>query len=336
MLKIILFSVVFALFIMSCNKDESRLEKDSPAYNFAKKISDKVPYFDPDVNNEIVTTRDYTITTGEVLGSIYKTAGKRTSQFYNLDSTVLKEILRNNTQQYAEKRLLLEALHKDGFTLPPGKMDSLLEQQYRRHGGEEKFNETVQRMGVDKETTLQQMEEGLLIENYLNQKLEDRIRLTDEELFEVYNEDKTASVRHILLNTQGKSAAEKAKILAKMEGILERARAGEDFAALAREYSEDPGSKDNGGLYQDFARGVMVKPFEEAAFSVPVGEVSEIVETQFGYHILKVEDRKKEDQPFEDVKDQLRAKSEQLNRNTAYFEFMDELRESAEFKLVDF
>ncbi|UCF62780.1 MAG: peptidylprolyl isomerase [bacterium] len=336
MSKVVLLSLVVALFIFSCGKDETRLEKDSPAYNFAKKIADKVPYFDPDANNIIVTTRDFKITTGEVLGSIYKTAGKRTSQFYNLDSTVLKEILRNNTQQYAEKTLLLHAMKKDGFDIPPSKMDSLLEQQYRRHGGQEKFMESVQRMGVDKEAVVQQMMEGLRIENYLNKKLEEKVNLSDEELFQVYNEDKTATVRHILLNTQGKSDAEKEKIRGEMEGILERARAGEDFALLANEYSEDPGSKDKGGLYENFARGVMVKPFEEAAFSVPVGEVSDIVETQFGYHILKVENRKKEDKPFEEVKEQLRSKAEQLNRNTVYFEFMDELRESAEYQMVEF
>jgi parvulin-like peptidyl-prolyl isomerase len=121
-----------------------------------------------------------------------------------------------------------------------------------------------------------------------------------------------------------------------MAGILERAKAGEDFAELAKEYSEDPGSKQNGGLYQDFARGVMVKPFEEAAFGVPIGEVSDIVETQFGFHILKIEGRKKEDKPFEEVKDQLRARTEQLNRNKVYFEYIEELRETADYKLAEF
>jgi parvulin-like peptidyl-prolyl isomerase len=80
----------------------------------------------------------------------------------------------------------------------------------------------------------------------------------------------------------------------------------------------------------------MVKPFEDAAFSVPVGEVSDIVETQFGYHILKVVERKKEDKPYEEVKDQLRSRMEQVNRKNAYFEFMDELRNNAEYQMVDF
>jgi parvulin-like peptidyl-prolyl isomerase len=74
------------------------------------------------------------------------------------------------------------------------------------------------------------------------------------------------------------------------EGILNRAKAGEDFAALAKEFSTDPGSKDKGGLYENIRLGQMVKPFEEAAMSVEPGQVvPNLVETDFGYHIIKLE-----------------------------------------------
>jgi len=336
MYRLILATLVITIVIFGCGKDTGRLEKDSPAYNFAKKLSEKVDFFDPDQNNIIVTTRDFNTTTGELLGSIYQTAGKRTSQFYNLDSTVLKEIIRNNAKQFVEKKLLLREIKKDGFKISATKMDSLMEQQYRRQGGRERLMEQVQNMDVDFQTVEQQMQESVTIESYLNQKLLERTKLSDEQLLEAYEADKTATVRHILLNTQGKSDTEKEEIRQKMTGLLERARAGEDFAALAKEYSEDPGSKENGGLYQDFARGVMVKPFEEAAFGVPVGEVSDVVETQFGYHILKIENRKKEEKPFEEVKDQLRSRTEQTNRNKVYFDYIDELRATAEYQMVEF
>ena len=66
-----------------------------------------------------------------------------------------------------------------------------------------------------------------------------------------------------------------------MKKILTRAKAGEDFGELAKRFSEDPGSKDKGGLYENFKRGTMVKPFEDAAFTVTIGELSDIIETQF-------------------------------------------------------
>jgi foldase protein PrsA len=100
--------------------------------------------------------------------------------------------------------------------------------------------------------------------------------------------------RHILFktideNNQPISDEKKAEVKTKAEEVLAKVKAGEDFATLAKEYSEDPGSKDKGGEYT-FKRGVMVPEFEETAFSMKDGEVSEIIETSFGYHIIKLEE----------------------------------------------
>ena len=78
----------------------------------------------------------------------------------------------------------------------------------------------------------------------------------------------------------------------KIETVLRRARAGEDFAALAKEFTEEPGGGERGGDLGWFGRGQMVKPFEEAAFALKAGEVGGVVETQFGYHVIKVEERR--------------------------------------------
>ncbi|RMH34974.1 MAG: hypothetical protein D6687_01420 [Acidobacteria bacterium] len=77
---------------------------------------------------------------------------------------------------------------------------------------------------------------------------------------------------------------------AKAEEILNRVRAGEDFAELAKQFSEDPGSKDKGGLYENIRKGAFVPEFESAALSLEPGQVApQVVETQFGYHIIKLE-----------------------------------------------
>ncbi len=96
---------------------------------------------------------------------------------------------------------------------------------------------------------------------------------------------------HVLIKMDpAATEEEKAAVKAKAEEVLAKAKAGDDFAALAKEYSEDPGSKDKGGEYT-FGRGKMVKPFEDTAFALEVGAVSDLVETQFGYHIIKLSEK---------------------------------------------
>ena len=336
MYKRIIFSLIIASLLLGCGQDSTKLAKGTPEYEFAKKLAEKAPYFDPDLNNPVVTTSKFKVTSGKLLGTIYQTAGNRTSQFLSLDSAVLKDVLVNNAQQLAEKELLLEAAQKRNIQVSQENVDSLLNQQYMRHGSRERFAENLQKMGVDIATIENQMKESLIIETYLNEVLAEKMDITDERLMEAYKEDKTATVRHILLSTQGKNDNEKQIIRQKMEGILKEARSGKDFTELATEYTEDPGSKNTGGLYENFARGVMVKPFEEAAFSVPVGEISDIVETNYGYHIVKVIDRKKEEKPFDEVKEQLRNQMLQTSRRDLYFEHVEELRKNVDFTIVEF
>ncbi|NSL51995.1 peptidylprolyl isomerase [Calidifontibacillus erzurumensis] len=87
--------------------------------------------------------------------------------------------------------------------------------------------------------------------------------------------------------------------------VLQKVKNGEDFAKLAKEYSEDPGSAANGGDLGFFGTGVMTKPFEEAAYKLNVGEISDLVKTEFGYHIIKLTD-KKELLPYEEMKEEIK------------------------------
>jgi peptidyl-prolyl cis-trans isomerase C len=135
--------------------------------------------------------------------------------------------------------------------------------------------------------------------------------------------------RHILVESKDKARELFQKILH-----------GGDFATLAREHSKDPGSKDQGGELGFFSRGQMVPQFEEAAFKLKPGEVGEPFETQFGWHIVKVDERRHRTAPaFDDVKDRVRAsmihqKAQQIAgelRGKAQIEYIDpDIRKSVE------
>lgn len=168
----------------------------------------------------------------------------------------------------------------------------------KRAGSEESFQRQLKAAGLTEEMVAKRMTEEAIAEVVLEREL--KINVTDDDVKKFYDDNppkfeqpETVRAAHVLIGTRDRANgaelsedAKKAK-LKLAEDILKRAKAGEDFAKLAKEYSDDPGSKDKGGEYT-FARGQMVPEFEAAAFSLGTNQVSDIVTTQYGYHIIKV------------------------------------------------
>jgi len=119
--------------------------------------------------------------------------------------------------------------------------------------------------------------------------------MTDEELRELFAESRPADqvrARHILLTLPTEATqAQRDSIQALAESLRDRARTGEDFALLAEEFSDDLGSAVMGGDLGYFGRGMMVPPFDSASFAMSPGDISEVVETDFGLHVIRLEDR---------------------------------------------
>ena len=141
----------------------------------------------------------------------------------------------------------------------------------------------------------------------------DKVKLSEDDLkgyyednIDMFTQEKEVKASHILFRVPPNATPEEQeKIKEKAESVLEMAKKGEDFAKLAREYSDDP-SKENGGDLGYFKRGRMIKEFEDAAFSLKKGEISGLVKTSYGYHIIKVDDiKEKKVKPFDEVKAQI-------------------------------
>jgi parvulin-like peptidyl-prolyl isomerase len=156
----------------------------------------------------------------------------------------------------------------------------------------------------------QQLEQEMILQ-LMDSVIQVDTMMSDEDLRVAYEQeapDAQIAARHILLSFPQQAAqAQRDSVRTVLEGIRRRAVAGEPFDALARQYSEDPGSAAMGGDLGTFGRGEMVKPFEDAAFALQPGEISDVVETPYGLHLIKVESK---DAPgFEQVKDQFRARA---------------------------
>jgi len=144
-------------------------------------------------------------------------------------------------------------------------------------------------------------------------KLRAESKATDDELRQYYEQHKDeytlperVKAQHILFKTQGKTPEEIEKIKEKARGVLERAKKGEDFSSLAKQYSDDSTAAAGGDL-GDFGRGQMVPEFEKTAFSLGVGAISDLVQTQFGIHIIKVNSKQeRRERPFEEMKEAVR------------------------------
>jgi len=138
---------------------------------------------------------------------------------------------------------------------------------------------------------------------------EDQLKAQYQANIQQYEVPNRVHVEHILLFTQGnKTDAEVAEIRKKAEDILKQVKKGESFEELAKKYSEDPGSKDKGGDLGWIVEKQTVAEFEKAAFSLNKGQVSDLVQTQYGFHIIKVLDKETaHTKTFDEVKDSIRA-----------------------------
>jgi peptidyl-prolyl cis-trans isomerase C len=166
-------------------------------------------------------------------------------------------------------------------------------------GSDEEFRKILKDRGITENDLKEDIQKGVSIKEFLDQKVYKDLAASDAEKKEEYEKNKErlnvpeqVRASHILVLVKEDAADEDKKAaMEKIEALRSRALSGEDFAELARENSAD-GSAARGGDLGYFSRGQMVKPFEDAAFSLGIGDISTVVETQFGYHIIKITDKK--------------------------------------------
>lgn len=198
----------------------------------------------------------------------------------------------------ANKIIDLEA-KKQNVKVTDEEVEKEIDKIAEQYGGRETFEQFLGMYGTSLDDIKENVKVNIKIEKLLGSDVkitEDEMKTYFEENKESFDEKEQVKASHILVDSEDKARE-----------VKEKLDAGEDFAELAKEYSTDTSNKDQGGDLGFFARGAMVKEFEDAAFSMEIGQISDPVKTDYGYHIIKVEDKKPaKEATYEECKDEIK------------------------------
>lgn len=203
--------------------------------------------------------------------------------------------------QLIAAELLYQESKKSGISVGSSDIEEEFERIKMGFGDEKTFKEVLEARGITEEDLKEDVRKGIYINSFLDKQIYEDFTITEEQKKEEYekNKNKLRSAEeirasHILIRANRDAGpAEKKEAKDKIDLLRRKALAGEDFAKLARENSED-GSASTGGDLGFFKRGDMIKSFEDVAFSLKEGDISEVIQTDFGYHIIKLTDRRPE------------------------------------------
>lgn len=243
--------------------------------------------------------------------------------------------------QMINTELLAQNAEKEGIKVTDKEIQSSYNDLKTYVNSDEQIKKSAEDLGISDDFLKEQAKLSLLIQKS-QEKFYSEEKVSDSEMKKYYDEHideykkDEVEASHILIKTtddQNKPLpeAEQKKAKEKAEKVLKEVKAGGDFAELAKKYSQDPGSAEQGGSLGTFGKGMMVKEFEDAAFGMEPGQVSNLVKTDFGYHIIKVTDRIKETTSFDEAKEGIK---EEILKNK-YGEKIAELQKKAKIEKFD-
>jgi peptidyl-prolyl cis-trans isomerase C len=256
----------------------------------AAPVPEKLPAIVARVNSEDVKKVDLDLLVSNL---------RAQNQNHPIPAERRNEILRGLLDQLVTYTLLKQEAAARNITVAAAEVDQEIESMRKQAGGEAGFKQKLKERGMTMARLRSDAQTQMAIAKMMNAQVASAPPATDAEAKDFYdkNPDKfkrPESVRasHILIGVPKEASdADRKSALARIEQVLKRAKAGEDFAVLAREHSQD-GSAANGGDLDYFVKGQMVQPFDQVAFSLKPNDISDVVTTEFGYHIIKVIDHR--------------------------------------------
>jgi len=277
------------------------------------------------VNDVKITSRPIKATLQRLkVQASHQNQGINKQQIKQMVNQVLEAEIQREVMFQHGKKLKIEVLDKD--------VSDILDLMKSRFNNEEEFLKEFSKSGLNLEMLKKQISQNIVVTRVIQKEIQDKIEISDQQTLDFYKKNENSfknpesvHAAHILIKVDNKfSDKDKEIARKKIDDILIKAQEGEDFAELAKQYSEGP-SASRGGDLNNVTRNQMVKEFEDAVFKLNEGEISDVVETQFGFHIIKAYEKKEAgglvqfDQVKENISNFLK-RSEAEQRTKPYIE----------------
>jgi parvulin-like peptidyl-prolyl isomerase len=252
---------------------------------------------------------------------------------------------KNALDNLVREKILRQEARKNGITVSPAETAAKaaeIEKVYReRTGSPAKFEEFLKQQGLTLtsfQAAIRSAAEMQTLQQKLSQKLGEQVQISDKELQDTYEKQKfqffqpaEIKISHIMLNFTGTDDASQKKTKEEATALLEKVKApGADFAALAKEFSQDTDTKEKGGELPWMSYSPWGPPFDQVVMAAPVGLMAEPVRSFKGYHIIKVQDKRPQRvRPFDEVKDDLRKRLLEQRKQQQFREHMQKAESTA-------
>jgi peptidyl-prolyl cis-trans isomerase C len=331
------------LVICGCSKSTTEAATPAPAAAAAgsqatsatpaKPVPAQIPDVVARVNGEAVTKTDF----DRAVQNLEARAGGP------IPAEQRDQVLRGVLDQIIGYTVLVQEGRARNVTVPDADVDARIGQIRGQFPSEEEFTKMLGERKLTLDQVKSDVRRDMTITKLIDAEIASKVAVTPEQVNDFYaknpdqfKQGESVRASHILIAVpKGADAAAKTQARAKAEQVLKDVKAGQDFAALAKEHSADPGSAANGGDLGFFQQGQMVGPFNDAAFTLAPGTTSELVETDFGFHIIRVVEKKEgRTIPLEEVKPQVEQYLERLNRQEQTDAFVNGLKAKGKIEIL--
>ena len=253
------------------------------------------------------------------------------------------EVLRGVLDQLVAYHLLAQESRARKIAVTDQELEAQLAQIHKTFPDENAFTQGMAAQGLTPERLREQVRTGLQVTKVITVEIDPKIAVQDAEVSTFYQQNlgrfkqgDSVHASHILFSVpQSATPAQKTEAKAKAQAALKQVRAGADFADIAKAQSQDPGSAPKGGDLGFFPKGQMNPQFEDAAFGTKIGTVSPVVETQFGFHIIKVHERRApRTAPLTEVAGQIKEFLTQGQREQKLEQFVEQVKAKGKIEIL--